>query len=167
VRLEAEAIRDSLLAVSGKLQTTMHGPSVGDGNQPRRSIYLRVKRSAPIPFMRLFDQPEPLQPIGARGVATVPTQSLTMMNSPFVRSAAEGLAARAQKAAGTGTAAHLLDAATTIALGRPATATERDTLGTLLATRQEQAAGDAGKRTAALADVCQIILCTNEFIYVD
>ena len=167
VRLEAEAIRDSLLAVSGKLQTTMHGPSVGDGNQPRRSIYLRVKRSAPIPFMRLFDQPEPLQPIGARGVATVPTQSLTMMNSPFVRSAAEGLAARAQKAAGTGTAAHLLDAATTIALGRPATATERDTLSTLLATRQEQAAGDAGKRTAALADVCQIILCTNEFIYVD
>jgi hypothetical protein len=167
VRLEAEAIRDAMLAVSGKLQTTMHGPSVGDVNVPRRSVYLRVKRSAPISFLRLFDQPEPVQPVGSRGVATVPTQSLTMMNSPFVHAAAEGLASRVSAAVGTGTPEQLLDAVTTITLGRPATAAERDAVIPLLVARQEQAGGVAGKRTASLADICQIILCTNEFIYVD
>lgn len=167
VRLEAEAIRDAMLAVSGKLQATMHGPSLADVNAPRRSVYLRVKRSSPIPFLRLFDQPEPVQPVGSRGVATVPTQSLTMMNSPFVRAAAEGLANRAQAVAGTATTEQLIDTVTTIAFGRPATSTERESLAPLLVARQEQAGGDAAKRTAALADICQILLCTNEFIYVD
>jgi hypothetical protein len=167
VRLEAEAIRDALLAVSGKLQATMYGPSVADVNAPRRSIYLRVKRSQPIAFLRLFDQPEPVQPVGARGVATVPTQSLTMMNSSFVRTAAEGLAQRAQAAAGGGSAEQLLDAVTTIALGRRATVGERDKLLPLLAARQERAGVDARQCDAALADICQIVLCLSEFVYVD
>jgi hypothetical protein len=167
MRLEAEAIRDALLAVSGRLQPAMHGPSVADVNQPRRSIYLRIKRSEPIAFLRLFDQPEPVQAVGARGVATVPTQSLTMMNSPFVRTAAEGLAQRARTAAGAGSAEQLLDTVTTIALGRPSSALEREKLLPLLAAREEQAGNDAPKRAAALADICQIVLCLSEFVYVD
>ncbi len=155
VRLEAEAIRDAMLAVSGSLQTTMYGPGEGDG-KARRSIYLSVRRSQPIPFLRLFDQPEPLQSVGARGMATVPTQSLAMMNSPFVRTAAQGLADRARKAAGTGTPEQLLNAATMIAFGRPSTAVERDTLGPLLAPDAKP-----------LVDVCHIMLCTNEFIFLD
>ncbi len=167
VRLEAEAFRDALLAVSGRLKPTVGGPSVADVNAPRRSVYLRVKRSQPIAFLRLFDQPEPLQSVGARGVATVATQSLTMMNSPFVRSSADGLAKRAQAAAGNGTPEQLLDAVTTIALGRPASNAERDNILPLLASLQAEAGADAGKRAAALADICQLVLSTNEFIYVD
>ena len=83
-RLEGEAIRDALLAASGLLDTTMYGRAGLDVNVPRRSIYLNVKRSEPIGFLQVFDQPEPVQPVGARGVATVPTQALAMMNSPFV-----------------------------------------------------------------------------------
>ena len=167
LRLEAEAIRDALLAVSGKLQPAMHGPSMADVNQPRRSIYLRVKRSEPIAFLRLFDQPEPVQSVGSRGVATVPTQSLTLMNSPFIRTAAEGLAKRARAAAGSGSAEQLLDQVTTIALGRRSSPAERNELLPFLAAREQQAGGDAGKRAAALTDVCQIVLCSSEFFYVD
>ena len=167
MRLEAEAIRDSLLAVAGTLEATVGGPSIAEVNAPRRSVYMRVKRSQPIAFLRLFDQPEPVQPVGARGVATVPTQSLTMMNSPFVRTAAEGLARRARATAGDGTPEQLLDGVTTIAVGRRASAGEREKLLPLLATRQERAGGDARGRDAALADICQIVLCVSEFVYVD
>jgi hypothetical protein len=167
VRLEAEAFRDSLLAVAGRLQPTVGGPSVADVNAPRRSVYLRVKRSQPIAFLRLFDQPEPVQPVGARGVATVPTQSLTMMNSPFVRSVAEGLAKRAQTAAANGTPEQVLNAVTTIALGRPASAIDREKILPLLVARQERAGADARQRNAALADICQIVLCASEFLYID
>ena len=167
VRLEAEAFRDALLAVSDRLQPTVGGPSVADVNAPRRSVYLRVKRSQPIAFLRLFDQPEPVQSVGARGVATVATQSLTMMNSPFVRSVAEGLAKRAQAAAGNGTPEQVLDAVTTIALGRPSLTAERDNLLPLLASLQAEAAAARLPASAALADICQLVLSTNEFIYVD
>ena len=62
-RLEAEIIRDSLLSVGGTLDSSMYGPSILD-NTPRRSVYLRVKRSELIPFMTVFDAPEPTQSIG-------------------------------------------------------------------------------------------------------
>ena len=57
-----------------------------------------VKRSELIPLMTMFDAPEPTQSIGERGSTTVPTQALTMMNSPFVRQQAEKLAARVRGA---------------------------------------------------------------------
>ena len=71
----------------------MYGPSVLDAS-PRRSVYLRVKRSELIPFMTMFDAPEPTQSIGERSSTTVPTQALAMMNSPFVRQQAEKLSRR-------------------------------------------------------------------------
>ncbi|MGV2340098.1 MAG UNVERIFIED_CONTAM: DUF1553 domain-containing protein [Planctomycetaceae bacterium] len=91
-RLEAESIRDSLLAVGGSLDHTLYGPSVLD-NTPRRSVYLRVKRSELLPIMTVFDAPEPTQSIGERSITTVPTQALTLLNSPIVRQQAEKLAA--------------------------------------------------------------------------
>src|SRR5207247_11389835 len=93
-RLEAEAIRDSLLAVGGTLDPKMYGPGTLDGNTPRRSVYLTVKRSQMVPFLQMFDVPEALQSIGERSVTTVPTQSLAFMNSPLVRGAAQKLAMR-------------------------------------------------------------------------
>ncbi|MDP3071073.1 MAG: PSD1 and planctomycete cytochrome C domain-containing protein [Opitutaceae bacterium] len=93
-RLEAEAIRDALLAVSGALQINeMFGPPVL-GATPRRSVYLRVKRNDLDPFLTAFDAPVPAAPTGRRDVTNVPAQSLALLNDPFVRQLAEQWAAR-------------------------------------------------------------------------
>jgi hypothetical protein len=112
-----------------------------------------------------------VQPVGARGVATVPTQALTMMNSPFVRAAAEALAARSRTALGleptaaAGVAA--IDSCFTAAVSRQPSDAERARFAELLAAREQAAGGDAAGRQAALADVCHLIFCLNEFVYVD
>jgi hypothetical protein len=170
-RLEGESIRDALLAAAGTLDPAMHGRTGLDVNVPRRSIYLTVKRSEPIGFLQVFDQPEPVQSVGARGVATVPTQALAMMNSPFVRKAAENLAQRArtalaiQPAEASGRAA--IDFCFTAALSRRPSDSEREKFAALLAAREQAAGADAAGRQTALADVCHLIFCLNEFVYVD
>jgi hypothetical protein len=171
MRLEGESIRDALLAAAGTLNLKMYGRTGLDVNAPRRSIYLTVKRSEPIGFLQVFDQPEPVQPVGARGVATVPTQALTMMNSPFVRAAAEALAARSRTALGLEPTA-AADAAAinfcfTAAVSRQPSDAERVRFAELLAAREQAAGVDAAGRQAALADVCHLIFCLNEFVYVD
>ena len=82
-RIEAEAIRDSLLSVSGLLQGEMYGPPI-DGNTPRRSVYMRVQRNALDPFLRAFDFPEPFSCTGRRDITNVPAQSLAFMNDRAV-----------------------------------------------------------------------------------
>lgn len=87
-RLEAEAIRDAVLHVSGRLDPSLFGPPVG-GDAPRRSVYVRVIRNSLDPFLRAFDFPEPFAAIGRRPATNVPAQSLAMMNDESVaRSAA-------------------------------------------------------------------------------
>lgn len=170
-RLEAESIRDALLAAAGTLDTKMYGRAGLDVKVPRRSIYLTVKRSEPIGFLQVFDQPEPVQPVGARGAATVPTQALTMMNSPFVRSASESLAKRSRAALGlaptAASGAAAIDFCFTAALSRQPNQSEREKFAGLLAAREQAARADATGRQAALADVCHLIFCLNEFVYVD
>jgi hypothetical protein len=92
-RIEAEAIRDSLLALSGRLDTTMSGPGVGAG-VPRRSVYLTVKRTALNPFLEVFDAPKPFTTTGRRDATNVPAQSLTMLNDRFVIESARAWAER-------------------------------------------------------------------------
>ena len=83
-RLEAEAIRDSLIVTAaGVLDETRGGPSVG-GNSRRRSVYIRVQRNNLDPFLAAFDAPEPAMTIGRRDQTNVPAQSLTLLNDPFV-----------------------------------------------------------------------------------
>ena len=82
-RLEAEAIRDSLLAVSGTLSPAVFGAPV-DGESARRSVYVRVQRNALDPFLRAFDFPEPFSAVGRRDVTNVPAQSLMLMNDPHI-----------------------------------------------------------------------------------
>jgi Protein of unknown function (DUF1553)/Protein of unknown function (DUF1549)/Planctomycete cytochrome C len=111
-RLEAEAIRDAMLAVSGRLDRTMYGPGVLpyltpfmagrgrpnvsgplDGNG-RRSIYLNVRRNFLTPMLVAFDFPTPFSTIGKRSVSNVPAQALTLLNNPFVLQQAEVWARR-------------------------------------------------------------------------
>ena len=88
-RLEAEAIRDSILAVSGLLDERMFGPGTLDDNQKRRSIYFFIKRSKLVPMMVLFDAPDALQGIGVRPNTTIAPQALMLLNNPLIREAAQ------------------------------------------------------------------------------
>jgi hypothetical protein len=162
-RLEAEAVRDALLSVSGTLDRTMYGPGTLDENGPRRSVYLTVKRSRLMPMMQLFDAPEPIQAVGERSTTTVATQALALMNSPFVRQRAEKLAQRVRPK----DAADLpraVEEAYRLALGRRPTPAERDRLSAFVLA---QSGGDAKALDAALADACQALLASNEFLYID
>ncbi|MBC03527.1 MAG: hypothetical protein CMJ34_09545 [Phycisphaerae bacterium] len=101
-RIEAEAIRDAMLATSGRLDSGIGGPPVaahltpfmtgrgrpgrsgpldGDG---RRSIYLEVRTNFANPMMAAFDLPAPMTTVGTRNRSNVPAQSLVLMNDPFV-----------------------------------------------------------------------------------
>ncbi|MBX7106405.1 MAG: PSD1 and planctomycete cytochrome C domain-containing protein [Gemmataceae bacterium] len=91
-RLEAEAIRDSWLAVSGRLDPRMFGPGTLDEASTRRSIYFTIKRSKLIPLLAAWDWPEALTGIGRRPTTTVAPQALQMLNHPEVRKAATAVA---------------------------------------------------------------------------
>lgn len=109
-RLEAEAIRDGILVASENLNDSLYGPPVAtyltdfmqgrgrpqksgplDGNG-RRSIYLEVRRNFLEPMMTTFDRPIPFSTFGKRDVTNVPSQSLIIMNDPFVAEQAELMA---------------------------------------------------------------------------
>ncbi|MCI0685158.1 MAG: PSD1 and planctomycete cytochrome C domain-containing protein [Gemmataceae bacterium] len=140
-RLEAEAIRDAMLAVSGRLDPTPFGPSVpvhltpfmvGRGRpgvggpldgHGRRSIYIAVRRNFLTPMFVAFDYPTPFSTIGRRSVSNVPAQALTMLNNPLVLQQAELWARRVLKEAGM-TAAERVRRMFETGLGRPPTASE-------------------------------------------
>ena len=93
-RLEAEAIRDSLLAVAGRLDRTMFGAGAGGNGTPRRSLYLTIRRTNLNPFLETFDAPKPFTTLGRRDATNVPAQSLALLNDPFVIDLARAWAAR-------------------------------------------------------------------------
>jgi hypothetical protein len=153
-RLEAEAIRDSLLAAGGALDLKMYGPGTLDENGPRRSVYLTVKRTRLIPLLQAFDAPEAIQSVGERQSTTATTQALALMNSPLVRRQAERLAARVKADRPEAS----VEMAYRLALGRrPAEAEVRRMLALM----------DGSKGSATAADFCHVLLCLNEFIYID
>jgi hypothetical protein len=165
-RLEAETIRDALLAAGGNLDPAMFGPSVLD-NTTRRSIYLRVKRSELLPIMTMFDAPEPTQSIGARSVTTVPTQALAMMNSPLVRQQAEKLAARIKSPQDASLAAAVIRGYQ-FAFGRSPTEAEQTRMLAFIDQQRAAMGGDSPATTdKALVEFCHVLLCLNEFVYVD
>ncbi|MFB3104926.1 MAG: DUF1553 domain-containing protein, partial [Pseudomonadales bacterium] len=107
-RLEAELIRDAMLAVGGRLDHTLFGPPVAlkqlpdgqyvvspdDPGQRRRSVYIRVRRTTPVSFLQTFDGPQMDTNVPHRFSSTVPLQSLSLMNNPFVIQSAQSFAER-------------------------------------------------------------------------
>ncbi len=83
-RLEAEAVRDNLLAVAGRLDFTMGGKATRDFNSPRRSLYQMTIRSDRSGFGPLFDMADSDAPVATRTVSTVAPQALFLLNHPFV-----------------------------------------------------------------------------------
>ncbi len=167
-RLEAEIIRDSILAVSGALDRKMLGPGTLDPNMRRRSIYFTLKRSQLPPMLVTFDAPDTLQSMGQRATTTVAPQALLLMNNPAVRTAARKWAERiAPGAAQSGEDA--LRRVYLSVLGREPDEDELTASISFLRS-QEVSYGEAGKsEPAELAwtDLLHAMLGLNEFVYVD
>jgi hypothetical protein len=180
-RLEGEAVRDAILAVSGRLDPTLYGPSVpihltpfldgrgrpGDGpldGAGRRSLYLAVRRNFLSPMLLAFDTPIPFSTVGRRSVSNVPAQALILMNDPFVHQQAEVWARRVH--ATPGPPAGRVEGMYARAFGRPPSAAERDAC---LAFVREQAKryGCGADDLKPWADLAHTLFNTKEFIYLD
>jgi hypothetical protein len=120
-RLEAEAIRDSILMLSGKLDNQMYGEPVY-GKDGRRSIYVGVIRNSLEPFLNAFDMPVPSSTRGRRDVTNVPAQSLALLNDPVIMNWSSHWARRVLAEPDVGSRINLIFMQ---ALGRPATEKER------------------------------------------
>ena len=180
-RLEAEAVRDSMIAVTGKLDETVGGPSVvmamqpsglevvsekdSPGGQWRRSIYLTARRTYPLNFLSVFDYPVIDTSCTRRTPSATPLQSLTMMNDTFIIDSAARMAERVRQLGGTIETAYL------IAFQRKPSVEEIRMAEEYL--RKQNAiyatANEPPDKAAthAFATLMQMLLSSNEFLYVD
>ena len=203
-RLEAEEIRDAMLAAAGRLDRRLYGPPVPvalnaegavvlgdesidgnghpkadtsklDGGDLRRSLYLQVRRSRPIPLFEAYDAPALSPNCEARNSSTVAPQALMLMNGELALELARGFAARLESGAGTDPAARVR-LAWRIAYGgdAPAEAVERSIVflreqAELFVAADKAAGKPAGEspERRALAAFCQALTASNRFLYVD
>ncbi len=174
-RLRAEAVRDSLLAVSGQLNPQMYGyTGPGDlsgGSGPgalRRGVYQYIKREAQDHLMVMFDAPEPSRAQGSRESSNVPGQSLLLLNNPFVHQQAKAWAARDLQTLKNLSLEQRVERLFSEALGRKPSQNETQALVGFL---QDQAAAYELPYTAQntdprlWADLCHVLLNTKEFLY--
>src|SRR5262249_34952330 len=124
-RLEAEATRDSMLFVSGRLDRTPGGPATGDLDRPRRSLYTQTVRQDRGNFSTLFDAANPEQSVERRSISTVAPQALFLLNSSFVQMQARSLARKLVEQF-PGDEAMRIDRAYRLLFGRPPRAEEVD-----------------------------------------
>ena len=182
-RLEAEAIRDSILAVSGRLDPKLGGASVPvhltafmdgrgrpaksgplDGDS-RRSIYIAVRRNFLSPMMLAFDAPIPFTTIGRRNVSNVPAQALILMNDPFVVEQAQVWAKRAL--ADSASAPERVRSLYLTAFARPPTATELTDSLAFVESQAKSYEGGATGEQRAWADLCHVLFNAKEFIFLN
>jgi mono/diheme cytochrome c family protein len=185
-RLEAESIRDAMLAVSGKLNPKMFGPAVpvvedengiivigkpnrdaayrlGDesvppGEESRRSVYIQVRRSKPLNVLDTFDWAKAEPNCETRNSSTATPQSLMLMNGAFTMQQAGFFADRVKKEAGTDPA---LQATRAWKLAYGSEMSEKEKLAAVAFLK------DFPKKDQALAAFCQALLSSNRFLYVD
>jgi hypothetical protein len=178
-RLEAEALRDAMLALSGRLDLTppkgdavarggegnvgfrgRGGPAAGDPAtiDPHRTVYLPIVRDGLPEILTLFDFPDPSLIAGERATTTVPAQSLYLLNNPFVIRQAEGLAGRIL--ASDGDEAARLTRAYQFCYARPPSETELQDARKFLADYGKE----HGRRTTWAA-LCQALFASAEFAH--
>ncbi len=185
-REEGEVVRDSILYTAGTLNKQMGGPpvyppvdptlradtfqgpnwqdGVDDASTWRRSVYVKVKRSLPLPELDVFDCPEITNSVAARNVTTSPTQALTLMNAPFVLHQSSLFAQRVAKEAGLNRKAQI-NRAYMLAFQRMPTDVE--TKSCLQYLNAHKAGKDGYGADGALSDLCHALYNFNEFIYAD
>jgi len=180
VRLEGEAIRDSLLAVSGRLNPTMFGPSalpplpadlaassknwatnIAAADETRRSIYVFARRNLRFPFFEVFDAPDNNVTCPERGRSVTAPQALTLLNSEEVLTAAAAAATHViQEASST---VERISRAFRLTLGRAPTANEREK--TLLFLREHR--GENQPSETEFSALCRALFNLNAFVFVE
>jgi cytochrome c553 len=173
-RLEAEPLRDAMLAVSGQLDPALFGPSVPTHLTPfmegrgrpgrsgpldgagRRTIYLDVRRNFPAPMLLAFDFPTLPACVGRRNVSNVPAQALTLLNDPFVLDQAKAWAAHVTKSEAD--PGKRLDDLYRTAFARPPDERERTEALAFLNARSHT--------PEAWADLCHVLFNTKEFLFI-
>jgi hypothetical protein len=184
-RLDAEEIRDAMLAVSGALDRapggahpfpaentwrfSQHKPFVAAYDHDRRSVYLMQQRIRAHPQLSIFDGADTNAATGERTPSTTPLQALFMLNDPFVHKQADNFAVRVGLAYGDD--ARRIDYAYRLAFGRPPSPVEINKgLAYLRAIRPDLAAiklEEEGRTRAALASYLRVLLSSSEFVFVD
>lgn len=190
-RLEGEAIRDTVLAISGQLNPKLGGPGVfppipaealppkanvwpvskDPADHTRRSLYTFVRRNLQYPALEVFDAPDSNASCARREVTTAAPQALSLLNAPEMSENARAMAARIMRDAASDS--ERITLAYRLALSRGPTVPELK-LGqeflrkqrALLVASVPQGQGDAAA-VAALADYCLALMNLNEFVYVD
>ncbi len=183
-RLDAEQVRDAMLAASGELDETSGGPYVpteleadgavrvpaGQQGAHRRALYLQKRRTQVDSLLETFDSPSIVVNCPRRPSSTVPLQALALLNSEFVTARARALAARVW-AEETSNDDARLDRACWCAWSRTPTAAERQAAKQLLdqaaAAEPAESENPGDGPPAAWCDVCQMLLAANAFLYVD
>ena len=174
-RLEVEAIRDSMLAISGHLSTEMFGPSIypeippaalegssdpdkiwkasSERDASRRTIYVFLKRSMIVPMLDVLDLCDTSHSAARRLNTSVATQALTLFNGDFVNTQARYLAERLRREAGVD-AREQIDLAWRLALARPSKPAETSAMLDFL-------------KRESLEEMCRVLFNLNEFVYAD
>jgi mono/diheme cytochrome c family protein len=183
-RLDAEALRDSMLAVSGHLNpagggrgifpplsrdvlATQSRPGLGWGassieDQSRRSVYIYLKRTLMVPFFETFDYTNTAESVGTRPVTTVAPQALLLLNSEFTDLQARNLAERVRREAGDAQSRQI-ERMFRLALGRVPTPHEAKIANDLL----KRGSDTANDKADPLRSLCLVVLNLSEFSYLD
>jgi hypothetical protein len=164
-RLESEAFRDSLLAVANRLDSTPGGPGFQEVALPRRSLYVMATRTGAkaAEFGPLFDAPDCSGIVERRNESIVAPQALFLMNDPLVSELAESLAQRIIHELPANDVTLRINRLYEIALGRTPTETELEVGMSLLSGRD----GSDESGTQRWTGYCRLIVCTNEFMFID
>jgi hypothetical protein len=184
-RLEAEAIRDSVLLVSGELDPAIGGdssPPETENKKLRRALYLRQKRHEFPVMQALFDSPTANESCPRRHISTVSLQPLYLLNSEFMMKRAETFAARVWDKAGTEQSKQI-EIAFALALARTPDTRELEAARALFAENQTSKPPQSSEQTAtgtnhiqgpalksppsALIQFCHALLNLNEFVYLE
>jgi len=183
-RLDAEEIRDAMLAASGQIDLerpegdqileldngiVRPGKALQDVRKPtnHRSVYLPILRGIVPEMLHVFDAADPSLIVGQRDVTTVPPQALFMMNNPFVIAQSNYMARRVLGAQGLDSDARI-NLAFRLALGRLATEREQTDIKRYLANYNksvESADPTGSPQVAAWASFCQALFALGEFRY--
>lgn len=178
-RLDAEAIRDAMLQVSGDLDPAQGGPYVGttrEGNgevlipakqagATRRSVYLQQRRSQVLSMLQVFDAPSIVFNSTRRARSTIPLQSLNLLNSEFALDRAQHLASLLAREYPS--EPDRLAAAILITASRPASPEELAAMTQFVDTQVREYDTGETSRQRAWVDLCQMLLASNSFLYLE
>jgi len=179
-RLEAEAIRDAMLFISGELELKLGGPYTPtrrdkDGqvsveetapDARRRSLYLQQRRTQVVSVMEVFDAPDMIPNCPRRGSSTVSLQSLALLNSDFVRARSNTFADRLTQSI-PHDAKTRLTLAFELAYGRKPRSSEQAAAEEFLRSQHAYYSGKPDAEKRVWADLCQMLLAGNNFLYVE